>query len=92
MNSALRKLVSGQMPQITGILTCSIASGIVSSRSRSNTGWVTTYSAPGLHFPLEAPKFLVHVQRARIGADADQQSRLRTHRIAADIQARDSDY
>ena len=47
---------------------------------------MTIYSAPASHFPFQTPKFLVHIQRARIGADADQQRRLRSHRVAAEIQ------
>ena len=36
-----------------------------SSRSRSKMGWVTTYSAPASHFPIEAAQLLVEIERAR---------------------------
>ena len=41
----------------------------------------------GLHFPFETADLLIHVQRAGIGAHADQQGGLRAHGVAADIQA-----
>ncbi len=41
----------------------------------------------GLGLPFEAADLLVQIHRARIGAHADHQGRLRSHRVAADIQA-----
>ena len=41
----------------------------------------------GLHLPFEAADLFVHVQRAGIGAHADQQRGLRAHGVAADIEA-----
>src|ERR1022692_1430946 len=46
MNSALRVLVSGQMPATTGMRQCSILRRNSSSSRISNTGWVTANSAP----------------------------------------------
>src|SRR5205085_11632516 len=40
----------------------------------------------GLDLELEAVNLLIDVQRAGIGADAEQQRGLRAHRIAADVE------
>ena len=41
----------------------------------------------GFHLPFEAADLFVHIERAGIGAHADQQRGLRAHGIAADVQA-----
>ena len=74
------------MPQITGIFTCSMRLRNRSSRSRSNTGCVTTYSAPASTFNSNRRISSSRFSAPGIGADADQQRGLRSHRIAADIE------
>src|ERR1017187_4752121 len=40
----------------------------------------------GFYFPLEAADLLVHVEGARVGPHADQQGRLRSHGVTANVQ------
>ena len=40
-----------------------------------------------LHLPIEAADLLVHIQRAGVGAHADEHGGLRAHGVAADIEA-----
>ena len=86
MNSALRALVSGQMPATTGMRQCSIFFRNSSSRRRSNTGWVTAQLGAGLDFVLEAANFLVDVGGAGIGAHGDHEPGGSADGIAANVE------
>ena len=88
MNSALRWLISGQMPAITGIRNVLDALQEIARAARwSNTGCVTAYSAPACTFHSKRRISSSRFERAGIGADPDQQRGLRTHGIAADVEA-----
>ena len=87
MNSALRRLVSGQMPAITGMRKLSMRLRKSSSRRRSKTGWVMAYSAPASTLYCEAAQFVLDVGHAGIGRDADGEVGAGADGIGADVEA-----
>ena len=87
MNSALRTLVSGQMPASTGMRQCSTRRRKFSSRRMSKTGCVTAYCAPASHFEFEAAHLFVEVGDAGIGADADDEGGGGADGVGADVHA-----
>ena len=87
MNSAFRYDTSGQMPQISGILTCSMRFMNLSRMLQVEHRLRDHVLRTCFDLPIQPPQFLIQIDRAGIHTHADAEPGRFTDRIAREIQA-----